>query len=65
MEEVLRKINGKMKTGGVLVFNAVSEESLFSFEQIVTKLNMQIQMRDRIVLNEYNPIVVIRAKKVV
>ena len=65
MEEVLRKINGKMKTGGVLVFNAVSEESLFSFEQIVTKLNMQIEMRDRIVLNEYNPIVVIRAKKVV
>ena len=54
-----------MKTGGVLVFNAVSEESLFSFEQIVTKLNMQIEMRDRIVLNEYNPIVVIRAKKVV
>lgn len=65
MEEMLRKINGKMKTGGVLVFNAVSEESLFLFERIVTELEMQLETRDRIALNEYNPIVVVRAKKVI
>lgn len=65
MEAMLRKIIQKMKAGGVLVFNAVSEESLRSFEEIVVGLGLQIEMRDRVALNEYNPIVVIRAKKIV
>ena len=47
---------GMILTTAGITSDKVSEESLFSFEQIVTKLNMQIEMRDRIVLNEYNPI---------
>lgn len=61
--EIVKKINSKLVDGGCIVFNAVSDKSRKSFVEAVTQTGLHLQPSMHIVLNEYNPIEIMKAVK--
>lgn len=63
IREMIGKVSEVLAPEGVVVFNAVSEESMQGFEQAVTECGLILLERDRLALNEHNPVTVMKAKK--
>ena len=63
MEAVVAKAEEKLVPGGVVVFNSVSRESGEMFEELTEKYGLKLVRRERLVVNGYNPIEVMKAVK--
>jgi precorrin-6Y C5,15-methyltransferase (decarboxylating) len=50
-----------MQPGAVLVFNSVSEESREMFRQAVDRAGMRIAEEQRIAVDDFNPIIIMKA----
>lgn len=58
---MLQRIKGELLPGGCVVFNAVSAESRQTFNDIAVSLGFTMQPSLHIVLNDYNPIEIMKA----
>ena len=61
MTQILTILAGKMRPGGIVVFNSVSEESLQLFRSETKKTGFRILEECCLTVEEYNPITVIKA----
>lgn len=59
--EIMTRVAGKLVPGGVVVFNSVSDESHALFLRAVELTEMEIVEQHRIVLDDFNPITVLKA----
>lgn len=60
--EMVERISKVLRPGGVVVFNSVSDESCATFEAAVVRCGMSLTARHRVALDDYNPIVILRAE---
>lgn len=61
--EIVAKLAEKLLPGGCIVFNAVSDKSRDSFLEAVMKSSLHQEPSIHIVLNDYNPIEIMKAVK--
>lgn len=61
LKEMLSKIDKHILSGGCIVFNSVSENSLRLFREGVEKIGRSIENQMCITLDSYNPITIIKA----
>lgn len=61
MPEIMAILAGRMQSGGIVVFNSVSEESLDAFRNSVINSGFQIGKSSRITVDDHNPITVMVA----
>lgn len=61
LKEILAKAKEVLQPGGCIVFNSVSEESKAAFSEGVEDIDMMLHPSLRIVLNDYNPIEIMKA----
>jgi precorrin-6Y C5,15-methyltransferase (decarboxylating) len=59
--EMVERIAARMQPGAVLVFNSVSEESREMFRQAVDRAGMRIVEEQRIAVDDFNPIIIMKA----
>jgi precorrin-6Y C5,15-methyltransferase (decarboxylating) len=59
--EMVERIAARMQPGAVLVFNSVSEESREMFRQAVDRAGMRIAEEQRIAVDDFNPIIIMKA----
>lgn len=62
MLSFLQKIKTYLQPHGVIVFNAVSAESLQAFREGIEAIGMQITATTRITVDEHNPIEILKAE---
>lgn len=62
LNEMVERISKVLRPGGVVVFNSVSDESCVAFEDAVNSCGMSVTARHRVALDDYNPIVILRAE---
>ena len=60
--EMLRRIDEALLPGGVIVFNAVSEQSQALFREGVAAIGRQITGQMHVAINQFNPIEILRAE---
>ena len=60
--EMLRRIDSVLLPGGVIVFNAVSEQSQALFREAVAAVGRRITGSMHVAVNQFNPIEIIRAE---
>lgn len=60
--EMLRRIDSVLLPGGVIVFNAVSEQSQQLFREGIAAVGRRITGEMRVAVNEFNPILILRAE---
>ena len=60
--EMLRRIDSVLLPGGVIVFNAVSEQSQSLFREAVTAVGRRITGEMHVTVDAFNPIVIFRAE---
>jgi precorrin-6Y C5,15-methyltransferase (decarboxylating) len=60
--EMLRRIDEVLLPGGVIVFNAVSEQSHALFREGIAALGRQITGQMHVAINQFNPIEILRAE---
>jgi precorrin-6Y C5,15-methyltransferase (decarboxylating) len=60
--EMLRRIDEVLLPGGVIVFNAVSEQSQALFREGIAALGRQITGQMHVAINQFNPIEILRAE---
>ena len=60
--EMLRRIDEVLLPGGVIVFNAVSEQSQALFREGVAAIGRQITGQMHVAINQFNPIEILRAE---
>jgi precorrin-6Y C5,15-methyltransferase (decarboxylating) len=58
---MVERIAARMQPGAVLVFNSVSEESREMFRQAVDRAGMRIVEEQRIAVDDFNPIIIMKA----
>lgn len=61
LSEMMEVLAAEMKSGGVVVFNAVSEESLALFRESAAKCGFREGRVCRVVVDEHNPVTVVSA----
>ncbi len=61
--EIVSKISGVLREGGVVVFNSVSEESRIMFLQAIEKNNLKLEQSIKIGVDDNNVIEVMKAVK--
>lgn len=64
MAEILTLLSQHMQAGGVVVFNAVSNESLCAFREAASEHGFRIDSVSRLVVDEHHPIEVARAIRI-
>ena len=62
LPEMLRRIDGVLLPGGVIVFNAVSEQSQALFREGVAAIGRKITGSMHVAVNQFNPIEILRAE---
>ena len=62
LEAMLRRIDEVLLPGGVIVFNAVSEQSQQAFRDGIAALGRRITGDMHVVVNQFNPITILRAE---
>ena len=62
LPEMLRRIDSVLLPGGVIVFNAVSEESKQLFRESVAAVGRRLTGEMRVAVNQFNPITILRAE---
>ena len=62
LPEMLRRIDSVLLPGGVIVFNAVSEESQQLFRESVAAVGRRLTGEMRVAVNQFNPITILRAE---
>jgi precorrin-6Y C5,15-methyltransferase (decarboxylating) len=62
LEEMVQRLARIIQPEGILVFNSVSEESREAFRQAVLEAGMHITEEQRIAVDDFNPITVIKAE---
>ena len=60
--EMLRRIDEVLLPGGVIVFNAVSEQSQTLFREGIAAIGRQITGQMHVAINQFNPIEILRAE---
>ena len=60
--EMLRRIDEVLLPGGVIVFNAVTEQSQTLFREGIAALGRQITGQKHVAINQFNPIEILRAE---
>jgi precorrin-6Y C5,15-methyltransferase (decarboxylating) len=60
--EMVQRLARIIQPGGILVFNSVSEESREAFRQAVLEARMCIADEQRIAVDDFNPITVMKAE---
>ena len=60
--EMLRRIDSVLLPGGVIVFNAVSEQSQTLFREAVSAVGRRITGEMHVAVDTFNPIVILRAE---
>ena len=60
--EMIRRIDKVLLPGGVIVFNAVSEESQALFRQGVAAVGREVTGQMRAAIDEFNPITILKAE---
>ena len=60
--EMLRRIDSVLLPGGVIVFNAVSEQSQTLFREAVSAVGRRITGEMHVAVDAFNPIVILRAE---
>lgn len=60
--EMLQRIDKVLLPGGCIVFNSVSEQSIQLFKNGVESVNRRLLVQHRIVVDEFNPIEIIKAE---
>lgn len=63
MEVILNDVNTHLLHGGIIVFNSVSEQSENSFLCWARKNNYQLQIQQKLAVDEHNPISILAIKK--
>ena len=62
LPEMLRRIDSVLLPGGVIVFNAVSEQSQQLFRESVAAVGRRRTGEMRVAVNQFNPITILRAE---
>ena len=62
LPEMLRRIDSVLLPGGVIVFNAVSDESRQLFRESVAAVGRRLTGEMRVAVNQFNPITILRAE---
>ena len=62
MADMLGHINNVLLSGGVIVFNSVSDESAEMFRQGIEHIGKQITGCTRVAVDEHNPILIMKAE---
>ena len=60
--EIVRKIDSVLLPGGIIVFNAVSEQSQTLFREAVAAVGRRISDQMRVAVNQFNPIEILKAE---
>ena len=60
--EIVRKIDSVLLPGGIIVFNAVSEQSQALFREAVAAVGRRISGQMRVAVNQFNPIEILKAE---
>ena len=63
LEEMVGRIDGFLRPGGVAVFNSVSTESCRTFVRAAEARGLGLECRCRMAVDEHNPIEIIKARK--
>ena len=62
LEAMLRRLDPVLLPGGVIVFNAVSEQSQQLFRDGIAALGRRITGEMRVAVNQFNPITILKAE---
>ena len=62
LKEMMHRIHSVLAPGGCVVFNSVTSESRATFEETAQELDMKLAPPERIALNDYNPITILKAE---
>jgi len=60
--EMVQRIARELRPGGCVVFNSVSEESREAFHQAARQAGMSLAEEQRIAVDDFNPIIVMKAE---
>ncbi len=60
--EMVRRIDSVLLPGGVIVFNAVSEQSQALFREAIAAVGRRITGQMRVAVNQFNPIEILKAE---
>lgn len=60
--EMVRRIDSVLLPGGVIVFNAVSEQSQAFFREAIAAVGRRITGQMRVAVNQFNPIEILKAE---
>jgi precorrin-6Y C5,15-methyltransferase (decarboxylating) len=60
---MVQRLARVLRPGGCVVFNSVSDESREAFRQAGVQVGMQIEEEQRIAVDDFNPITVMKLKK--
>jgi precorrin-6Y C5,15-methyltransferase (decarboxylating) len=63
--EMVQRIARVLRPGGCVVFNSVSEESREAFHQAARQAGMSLAEEQRIAVDDFNPITVMKAEFIV
>lgn len=62
LQELLKRVDEVLLSGGVIVFNSVSEDSLQQFYEGVAQTGRRVTERIRLVVDAHNPIEILKAE---
>jgi len=65
LQEMMEKLHFRLKANGCIVFNAVSDETIATFKESAIELGMKLEKSSRIQLDDFNPIEILKATKVI
>ena len=65
LNEMMQKLHACLKPNGCIVFNAVSDETIASFKKVAQELGMKLEKASRIQLDDFNPIEILKATKII
>ncbi|MCU4155664.1 precorrin-6y C5,15-methyltransferase (decarboxylating) subunit CbiE [Carboxylicivirga sp. A043] len=61
--EMIKQLEKQLKPGGIIVFNAVSNETLNQFKQAIATVSMTISDEMQLLQDDHNPVTIIQATK--
>jgi precorrin-6Y C5,15-methyltransferase (decarboxylating) len=63
LHEMVRRLNHCLQPGGIIVFNAVSEETAIAFKEAIDAVSMTITDEMRLQQDDHNPVIIYQATK--
>ena len=64
LNEMMHKLHAYLQANGCIVFNAVSDETIATFKESANQLGMKLEKPSRIQLDDFNPIEILKATKI-